>query len=115
VELTVATAVFAAVQLAVELIFAVEPSLYVAVAVNCCVAPVVTLGLPGEIAIEVIVFTGAVTVRVAVPVTPLIAAVMVVEPAATPVANPAELIVATEGVAIVQLAVELILAVEPSL
>ncbi len=114
-ELTVATAVFAAVQLAVAVTFAVEPSLYVAVAVNCCVAPAAILGLPGEIAIEVTVFTAEVTESVAVPLRPLSEAVTVVEPAATPVANPAELIVVTDGVALVQLAVELTFAVEPSL
>ena len=39
------------------------------------------------------------TVRVVDPVTPLMLAVMVEVPVATPVANPDEVIVATEGVA----------------
>lgn len=49
----------------------------------------------GETAIEVTVTAGAVTVSVAVAVNPSAAALMVVVPAATAVANPAELTVAT--------------------
>lgn len=61
---------------------------------SCWVAPAVMLAVAGETAIEVIVTAGAVTVSVAVAVIPFAVALMVVEPAATPVANPVELIVA---------------------
>jgi hypothetical protein len=64
------------------------------VAVNCCVAPAVTLGDVGETAIEVTVTAAAVTVSDAVAVNPSAAALMVAMPAATPVANPVELTVA---------------------
>lgn len=59
--------------------------------------------------------TFEVTASTAVPFTPLSEAVTVVEPLETPVASPAELIVATAELVTVQLAVEVILAVEPSL
>ena len=64
------------------------------VAVNCCVFPAAILGLTGVTAMEDKV--AAVTVRVAVPDLPLKVAVMVAEPAATPVARPLLLIVATD-------------------
>lgn len=61
-------------------------------------------------------FTGfAVTVSDAVPLTPLSLAVMVDDPAATPVARPPELIVATDAFAVVQVAVVVTLPVELSL
>jgi hypothetical protein len=66
----------------------------VALAVNCWVAPVVMLGNVGETAIEVTVTAAAVTVSVAVAVNPSAVALMVVVPAATPVASPVELTVA---------------------
>jgi hypothetical protein len=50
-ELTVATAAFVSVQLAVEVTLAAEPSLYVAVAVSCSVAPMTRLGVAGDTAI----------------------------------------------------------------
>jgi hypothetical protein len=53
------------------------------------------LGDAGKTAIEVTVTVAAVTVSVAVVVNPSAVALMVVVPAATPVANPAELTVAT--------------------
>jgi hypothetical protein len=53
------------------------------------------LGAVGETAIEVIVKVAAVTVSVAIAVNPSAVALMVAVPAATPVASPAELIVAT--------------------
>jgi hypothetical protein len=93
----------------------VEPSLYAAVAVNCCVAPGEMLAVLGVIAIETSVFTAAPTASVAVPLTPLSDAVIVVEPAATPVASPAKFTVATAAVELVQLAVVVTFAVEPSL
>jgi hypothetical protein len=48
VELIVATAGTATVQLAVAVTSPVEPSLYFAVALNCCVAPIPTLVLDGD-------------------------------------------------------------------
>jgi hypothetical protein len=56
-----------------------------------------------------------VMVSESVPVAPLSEAVIDVDPAATPVTNPEELIVATEVFAIVQVAVEVTLPVELSL
>jgi hypothetical protein len=64
-------------------------------------------------AMEVMVL--AVTVSVAVPLTPLREAVMMLVPALTPVARPAVLMVATAVVALVQVAVLVTVAVEPSL
>jgi len=58
---------------------------------------------------------GAVTVAGVDPVTELRAADMVVEPAATPVASPEELMVATAVLEEVHVAVEVTLAVEASL
>jgi hypothetical protein len=59
--------------------------------------------------------TLAVTVSDAFPLMPLRDAFIIVEPAVTPVAMPLELVVATDEDTTVQLAVELTLAVEPSL
>ena len=73
----------------------VEPLLYVAVAVNCCVAPEVMLAVAGETEIAVTVGVAVVTVSVAVAVNPFAVALMVAVPAPTPVARPAELTVAT--------------------
>jgi hypothetical protein len=56
-----------------------------------------------------------VTVRVALPLTPPSAAVIVVDPEATPVANPELSTVAIEVFAAVQSALELMFAVELSL
>ena len=112
---TVATAGAATVQTAVELTLAFEPSLYVAVAVNCCVAPTAMLALEGAIAIDMSVTVGAMTVSDALPLIPLSDAVTIAEPAAAPVVRPLDVTVATAGVATVQTAVELTLAVEPSL
>jgi hypothetical protein len=113
--LIVAVAGVELVHVAVEVTTAVEPSLYVAVAVNCCVAPGEMLAVLGAIEIETSVFTAAPTVSVAVPLTPLSDAVIVVEPAATPLANPAEFTVPTVAVELVQLAVVVTFAVELSL
>jgi hypothetical protein len=73
------------------------------------------LALAGDTAIDVTVLVGAVTLSVAVPLIPLKAAVTVVEPDAAPVATPLELIVAIVGAPTVHAAVEVTLAVEPSL
>jgi hypothetical protein len=53
---TEATAVFVELQLAAVVTAAVVPSLYVAVATNCCVLPATTLGLAGVTAMDVIPF-----------------------------------------------------------
>lgn len=66
-------------------------------AVNCWVAPALMLDVVGETEIEVTATVAAVTVSVAVAVNPSADALMVAEPAATPVASPAELIVATDA------------------
>jgi hypothetical protein len=73
------------------------------------------LGVAGVTAIETSVFTAAVTVNAAVPLTPLSVAVTVLEPAATAVARPAALIVAAAVLELVHVALLLTLAVEPSL
>jgi hypothetical protein len=111
-ELTVATDWVADVQVAVELTFAVEPSLYVAVAVNCWVAPTRIVALEGDTAMEV---RAAATLRVALPLIPLRVADTVVEPASIPFANPLALTVATDWLAAAQVAEEVMSAVEPSL
>jgi hypothetical protein len=64
---------------------------------------------------ETAVSVFAATLSVVVALTPLSEAVTVVEPAATPVARPAELIVATAAFAADQLADAVTFAVEPSL
>jgi hypothetical protein len=61
------------------------------------------------------VTVAAVTVSVEVPLTPLRAAVMVEDPAATPVARPEALIVATDVFEEVHVACEVTVAVEPLL
>jgi hypothetical protein len=65
--------------------------------------------------IDVRVFTGAVTVSVADPVTLFRLAVTVVEPAATPVAMPDAFTVAIDELATVQLATEDTSLVVPSM
>ena len=115
-ELIVAAAPLEVVQVAVEVTFADEPLLYVAVAVNCSVVPAAMLGFPGDTAIDVrLGVAAACTVRVAVPLMPFTAALTVVEPAATAEAIPEELIVAIAVFAVVQVAVEVTFAVELSL
>jgi hypothetical protein len=73
------------------------------------------LGVGGVTAIDARVLGGAGTVRVAVPLMPLTVAVMVIEPVATAVARPDELIVATAALEDAQAAVAVTSAVEPSL
>ena len=70
-------------------------SLKVPVAVNCLVVPTAILELAGVSAIEARV--APVTVRVAVPVTEPDFALIVDEPTPTPLARPAELMVAMDG------------------
>jgi hypothetical protein len=99
-------------QVAVAVRFCVEPSVYVPVAVNCCVSPLATLGLPGVTAIET--SAAAVTVNVVLPVMLPEVAEIVVVPAATPVARPVEAIVAAATLLDAQVAVEVRFCVEPS-
>jgi uncharacterized membrane protein len=87
-EFTLASVGVATVQPAVALTSAVDPSLYVAVALNCWVAPTQTLALAGDTEMDVRTFVC--TVSVEVPLIPLSEAVTVVEPEATPVASPLE-------------------------
>jgi len=73
--------------------FAVAPSVYVPVAVNCCVPPAATVGVAGLMLIDVTV--ACVTSSDAVPLTEPFFAVMVVVPTAALLTRPVELIVAT--------------------
>jgi hypothetical protein len=82
----VAVVVFDELQVTVEVRFCVDPSLYVPVAVNCVRVPSGTEAFAGVTAIDS--NTGAVTVNVVEPLTPVTVAVIVVIPAAEPVANP---------------------------
>jgi hypothetical protein len=69
----------------------------VPVAVNCCVLPIEIEGFAGATAIETSI--GGVTVRVVEPaIVPDIAVIVVLPCAATLVATPAALIVATVGI-----------------
>ena len=102
VALIVATVVVAELHVALAVRFCVLLSLNVPVAVNCCVRPLATEGFAGVTAIETSV--GAVTVRTVVPVIDPDFALIVEVPAVSAVANPAELIVATEVVAEVHVA-----------
>jgi hypothetical protein len=94
VVLIVATLAAEELHVAVLVRFCVLASVYVPVAVNCCVLPLAIDGFAGVTAIDTNV--GAVTVRLSPgEVTPLKLAVMVTGPPAfTPVARPAALIVA---------------------
>ena len=77
--------------------FCVVLSLNVPVAVNCSVVPFAMVGLAGVTAIDCSI--AAVTVSDRRAVTPLSVAVIVVVPAATPLASPpGDVIVATDGV-----------------
>jgi hypothetical protein len=64
---------------------------------------------------ETTVCAGVVTVIVAWPVTPVNVAVMVVEPAAIPVAKPAPFTVANAALAELHVAVAVTFCVDPSL
>jgi hypothetical protein len=81
--LIVATLTFAELHTTVVVMFRVELSEYVPVAVNCVVSPLAILGAVGVAAIDCNV--AAATVRVVVPDTPAWLAVMVVVPALTAV------------------------------
>src|SRR5712692_3611657 len=76
------------------------PTESLGVAVSCNVAPTRTLAIAG---LTVTDATGTlVTVTVAVPDLPSLVAVIVAEPAATPVTNPPVLTVATAGTLLAQ-------------
>jgi hypothetical protein len=83
--------------------------------VYCNVAPTATLSLAGVTEIAVTVFVATVTLSAAVPLTPLSEAPMVLEPAAAPVTMPDEFTVATAALEVVQVAVDVTFAVDPSL
>jgi len=111
--LIVATVVVADFHVTVAVMSAVEASLKVPVAVNCCVRPRAMDGLGGVTAIEVSEMT--VSVTAGVEVTPPCAAVICVVPAATAVANPVVEIVAVAVEEEFQVTVAETSAVEPSL
>lgn len=99
-------------QVTSEVRFCVLPSLKVPVAVNCWVAPWTSTGLAGVMASEVRV--AWVTVSPVEPVTELKLALMVVEPLPTDVAK-LFCMVATEVLALAQVANPAMFCVEPSL
>ena len=107
----VATPVLEDVQLALAVMSVVELSLWVAVAVNCCVDPTANDGDACVTAMEVM----PVTARVVLPLTPLSEAVMVVEPAEAAVARPAALMAATAVLDEDQAAAEVMSLVDASL
>src|SRR5207253_2111344 len=84
--LTVATFALDEAHVTVAVRSCVEPSVYVPVAVNCCVVPAAMDGLVGVTARETSV--AAVTVNVDEPDTEPNVALIVVVPAATPEARP---------------------------
>jgi hypothetical protein len=88
----VAVAVLDDAHVTVVVRFCVERSVYVPVAVNCCVRPFATVGLAGVTAMETSV--AGCTVSVAFPVTVPEVAEMVVVPIATVVARPPAAMVA---------------------
>jgi hypothetical protein len=91
--LIVATVAAEELHVAVLVRFCVLASVYVPVAVNCCVLPLAIDGFAGVTAIDTNV--AAVTVSVVLPETLPEVAWMVVDPAPTALARPAVLIVAT--------------------
>ena len=93
VALIVAMVVSDVLHVTVLVMFCVEVSLNVPVAVNCCVFPAATEGFAGVTAIETRV--AFVTVSVVEPTTAPLVALIVDVPAFTAVARPAALIVAT--------------------
>jgi hypothetical protein len=93
---TVAAAAFVEAQVAVVVRSCVEASVYVPVAVNCCLSPLATLGVAGVTAMET--SAAALTVSVVFPVTLPEVAVMVVVPVARVVARPLAAMVAVVGV-----------------
>jgi hypothetical protein len=100
----------AEVQVAVVVTSVVDPSGFFAVAVNCCVAPMAKLA--GSGVTEIVT---AVTFRIALALIPPNETVTVAEPAATAVATPEAVMVATFPLASVQVAHVVTSAVDPSL
>ena len=89
------------------------PSLYVPVAVNCCVVVPFTIEAVGGVMV-IETSTGAVTDRLAEPVTVPEVAVMFVLPITNAVESPAALMVATAGEDEAHVAVEVRSCVLPS-
>ena len=110
----VATVVVCELHVAVLVKFCVELSEKVPVAVNCWVVPLAMEGFAGVTAIDTSVGALAVTVRVVEPLIAPEAALIVLVPAAAPVANPPALIVATLVVCEVHVAVLVRFCVELS-
>jgi hypothetical protein len=111
--LIVATVVSDELHVTVLVMFCVELSLNVPVAVNCCVFPAATEGFAGVTAIETRL--AFVTVSVVDPTTAPLVALIVDVPAFTAVARPAALIVATVGVPDAQVTLPVRFCVELSL
>ena len=86
--LTAATPAFVELQVTAVVRFCVDLSVKVPVAVNCCVVPPAMLGFAGITAIDTRV--AGVTVKVVDPETAALAAIIVVDPGLTAVANPLE-------------------------
>ena len=112
-ELIDAAATLELAQVAVEVTSPVDPSLKVAVAVNCWFSPAGMLAVAGVTAMPVMAF--AVTVNGALPVTPLIEAVTVAVPGATAAASPPAVMVAIEVLELDHAADEVTSAVDPLL
>jgi hypothetical protein len=113
--LMVATVVFDELHVTPLVSVPVVPSLYVAVAVNCCVPPMVTLGAVGESEIAVTVTAAALIVKVVDALTLFNVAEMLEVPAETPVAMPPEVMVATAVLDELQVTELVIFDVLPSL
>jgi len=97
-ELIVATLVVPELHVTLAVKFCVLLSVYVPVAVNCCVVPFAIVGLAGVTAIDTTVAGSTVSVTAGL-VIPFSDAVICELPTPTLVARPAELIVATDVVA----------------
>lgn len=84
----VATDWFDELQVTVDVIFSKLLSEYIPIALNCCVVPLTMVGLTGMTVMDDKV--GALIVNVVAPDNPFNAALIVLEPTATPVASPLE-------------------------
>jgi hypothetical protein len=93
-ELIAAVAGVPEVHVALVVTFCVVPSLYVPVAVNCSVAPVISVGFAGLIAIACSVASVTVSVAELLVTVPDVALIVAL-PTPAPVASPVALIVAT--------------------
>ena len=114
-DVTVATLGMDVPQVEIEETLLVEPSLQVAVAVNCKVVLCATVVLAGVTTMDLIVAAPPLTVNVVDPVTLPTAAAIVVDPAVSAVARPPELMLAIPVDDDVQAAVAVTLLVVPSL